>query len=213
MMDEGTPKRSESSPEQPSRLAIFPLQTVLFPGGVLPLRIFEARYMDMTTQCLRDDTVFGVNLIADGAEVGLPAQPHPVGVSARITTWDMAQPGLLQVVTVGERRFRILRTELGANRLLMADVQWLAEPPVVALPEGFSALVSLLRAIIDDVGDAHFPEPHHLDDAGWVGMRLAGVLPMSLTARQHLLELDDPIARLEIIRAWLEQEGLSERGG
>lgn len=204
---------SESSPDLPSRLPIFPLQTVLFPGGVLPLRIFEARYMDMTTQCLRDDTVFGVNLIADGAEVGQPAQPHPVGVSARITSWDMAQPGLLQVVTVGERRFRILRTEVGANRLLMADVEWLADPPVVALPEGFSALVSLLSAIIEDAGEAHFPAPHHLHEAGWVGMRLAGVLPLSLTARQHLLELDDPLVRLEIIRAWLEHEGLSERGG
>lgn len=192
-------------------LPIFPLQTVLFPGGVLPLRIFEARYMDMTTRCLREDAVFGVNLIAEGQEVGKPALPYPVGVSARITAWDMAQPGLLHLVTLGERRFRILSSETATDGLLIAEVAWLDEPPPCALPEAYQGLVTLLQAIIEDVDPVHFPEPHHFDEAGWVGMRLAGVLPVPMAARQGLLELDDPVARLEVLRQWLEQQGLAER--
>ncbi len=195
----------------PTMLPIFPLQTVLFPGGVLPLRIFEARYMDMTTRCLREDAVFGVNLIAEGHEVGTPALPHPVGVSARITAWDMAQPGLLHLVTVGERRFRILRSEVAPDGLLMAEVEWLADPAPQPLPEGYQGLVTLLQAIIDDVDPVHFPEPHRFDEADWVGMRLAGVLPIPMAARQGLLELDDAVTRLDILRQWLEQQGLAER--
>lgn len=192
-------------------LPIFPLQTVLFPGGVLPLRIFEARYMDMSTRCLKDESVFGVNLIAEGSEVGKPAVPYPVGVTARITAWDMEQPGLLHLVTVGERRYRILRTELARNGLLMAEVEWLPHPPPIPLPTGFSALATLLGAIIEDAGEEHFPEPHFLDNAEWVGMRLAAVLPIPMEARQRLLELDDPLDRIEIIRRYLEDQGLSGR--
>lgn len=192
-------------------LPIFPLQTVLFPGGVLPLRIFEARYMDMSTRCLRDESVFGVNLIAEGSEVGQPAVPHPVGVTARITAWEMEQPGLLQLVTVGERRYRIHRTEIARNGLLMAEVEWLPHAPPLPLPDGFSALVTLLEAIIEDAGEEHFPAPHFLDNAEWVGMRLAAVLPIPMEARQRLLELDDPIDRIEIIRCYLEDQGLTAR--
>lgn len=199
------------SESQVTILPVFPLQTVLFPGGVLPLRIFEARYMDMTTRCLRENDVFGVNLIAEGHEVGTPAVPHAVGVSARIIDWDMAQVGVLQVVTRGERRFRILNSETAPDGLLMAEVAWLEEPPLVALPEGYEGLVTLLKAIVDDVDTLHFPEPHHFDEAGWVGMRLASVLPIPMAARQGLLELDDPLVRLDILRHWLEQQGLGER--
>lgn len=190
-------------------LPIFPLQTVLFPGGVLPLRVFEARYMDMTTRCMREGTVFGVNLIARGAEVGAPAVPHSMGVSARITSWDMTEPGMLHLVTCGERRYRIRHSELGTNGLLLAEVDWLDEPPSQAVPADCSGLVTLLKAVTEDAGEAHFPPPHHFDDASWVGMRLAGVLPIPMPARQLLLELDDPLARLEIIRAYLDQQGLA----
>ncbi|MFN3985463.1 MAG: LON peptidase substrate-binding domain-containing protein [Rhodocyclaceae bacterium] len=193
-------------------LPIFPLQTVLFPGGTLPLRIFEARYMDMTSRCLREQTVFGVNLIAAGSEVGKPAVPHKVGVSARITEWDMERPGLLNLVTQGERRYRILETETATDGLLTARVEWLPEPPDVALPGDFASLVALLAAIIEDAGEAHFPPPYRMDDAGWVGMRLAGVLPIPLKARQALLELDDPMSRVEIIRTYLAQHGVGNAG-
>lgn len=189
-------------------LPLFPLQTVLFPGGALPLRVFEARYMDMVTQCLRESSVFGVNLIAAGSEVGKPATPCDVGVSARIGACDMAEQGMLHVIAHGEARFRILRTEAGANGLLLGEVEWLAELPSQPVPESCSGLVALLKAIVEDVGEKHFPEPHHFDDAEWVGMRLASVLPISMRARQTLLEVDEPLERLDVIRAYLKQQGL-----
>lgn len=202
------PRLGDGASPQASLLPIFPLQTVLFPGGVLPLRIFEARYMDMTTRCLKEDTVFGVNLIAEGSEVGKPARPHAVGVSARITAWDMPQSGLLHVVARGERRFRMRRSELGPNGLVLAEVEWLDEPGLQPVPAAFAGVVALLKAIIEDAGETHFPPPHRFDDAAWVGMRLAEVLPAAMPARQLLLELDDPLGRLEIIHAYLAQHGL-----
>lgn len=206
--------RNDQAPDRvplPAVLPIFPLQTVLFPGGVLPLRVFEARYMDMSTRCLRDDTVFGVNLIAEGHEVGSPARPHPIGVSARITAWDMAQPGVLHIVVRGERRFRILATEVGENGLLQGRVEWLAEPEDVPLPYAFSSLATLLEAIIEDAGEAHFPPPHHMTSAAWVGMRLAEVLPISMETRHALLVEDAPLARLATLQAYLASQGLVPR--
>ncbi|NMG75565.1 LON peptidase substrate-binding domain-containing protein [Aromatoleum diolicum] len=190
------------------RLPLFPLQTVLFPGSVLPLHVFEARYMDLATRCLKDGTVFGVNLIAEGAEVGATAIPHAVGVSARITEWDMPQPGVLNIVTRGERRYRILQTEAGANGLLLGEVEWLAEPRPVPVPDDCMSLVTLLRAIVEDAGDVRLPPPHDFGDAGWVGMRYAELLPIPALAKQSLLELDDALGRLAIIRKFLEQRGL-----
>lgn len=194
--------------DRESLLPIFPLQTVLFPGGTLPLRIFEARYMDMVTRCLREDSVFGVSLIAEGHEVGLPAIPHSIGVSARITECDMAQPGVLHVMTRGERRHRIHRTETVENGLLLGEVEWLPELVERPLEGDYETLVALLVAIMDDVGPTHFPPPHQLDEAGWVGMRLASVLPLELSTRQSLLELDDPMVRLDVLRDYLTAQGL-----
>lgn len=191
-----------------SQLPIFPLQAVLFPGGVLPLRVFEARYVDMLAQCYRNDTEFGVNLVVEGAEVSHLAVPHAVGVSARISAWDDSEPGVLQIVARGEQRFLIKDVELDAQRRLLAHVAWMDEPPAQAVPDGFGKLVELLAAIIADAGHKHFPLPHQMGDAGWVGMRLAAVLPVPMLARQRLLELDDPVSRLEIIRTYLEQHGL-----
>lgn len=194
----------------PIRIPIFPLRTVLFPGGVLPLRIFEARYMDMTTRCLREGKVFGVCLIAEGSEVGQPAVPHAIGTSARIVSWDMAQPGLLNLVTHGEHRFRILSTETAPDRLLTAEVEWLPEASSEPLAEGCAPLAALLHAIVTDSGETHFPPPHRFDDADWVGTRLASVLPMPDKIRQQLLEMDDPITRISVLRAFLSSQGLTD---
>ncbi|HRQ57447.1 MAG TPA: LON peptidase substrate-binding domain-containing protein [Azoarcus taiwanensis] len=201
----------ESSPraDQPCRIPIFPLRTVLFPGGVLPLRVFEARYMDMTARCMRESGVFGVCLIAEGSEVGQPAVPHAIGTSARIITWDMVQPGLLQLVTHGEQRFRILSAEAGSDGLLSADVEWLPAEPAESLPEGSNPLVALLQVIIQDSGELHFPPPHRFDDAEWVGMRLSSVLPMPDEIRQQLLELEDPLTRIAVLRTFLTSQGLT----
>ncbi|MBI4756791.1 MAG: LON peptidase substrate-binding domain-containing protein [Betaproteobacteria bacterium] len=190
------------------RLAIFPLNVVLFPGGRLPLRIFEQRYMGMARDCLRREQPFGVCLIAAGSEVGEPALPHDVGVSARITGWDMENLGVLQVVARGERRFRIENRDTGADGLVTAKVEWLPQPLASPVPRAQQKLIPLLRAIAEDMGTERLPPPHDFDDAAWLGHRFAELLPIPLLARQKLLELDDDIARLEIIQRYLAQHGV-----
>lgn len=189
-------------------LPIFPLNTVLFPGGVLPLKIFEQRYMTLAKACLRDEAPFGVCLIAQGQEVGTPALPHAVGSSARITEWDMPQLGVLRVTARGGRRFRILSRQVDDEGLIRAQVQWLAEEPERPVPPQLAGLLPLLRAIAAEAGEERFPPPQAFDDAVWVGYRFAEVLPIPLAARQKLLELEDSLSRLEIIQAFLQQKGV-----
>lgn len=194
------------------RLPLFPLNTVLFPDGLLPLRVFEARYMDMVTRCLREQGSFGVCLIAAGPEVGDAAIPHPVGSEARIEQWDMAEPGVLSIVVRGGRRFRIEDHEVEHDGLLTGTVRWLEPLPPVPVPAAQAELLPLLQAIVGELGD-RLPEPHHFDDAAWVGARYAEVLPIPMVARQKLLELDDVVSRLEIIQQFLQQRGLLKTAG
>lgn len=189
-------------------IPLFPLGTVLFPDGVLPLKLFEARYLDMAARCMRANAPFGVCLIREGGEVGAPAVPHGVGAIARITGWDMDKPGLLFITTRGGERFRIVEQTTRPDRLLTAHIALLPEPPVQPVPQALQDVLPLLRAIVADAGEEAFPPPHRFDDATWVGYRLAEILPIPVQARQRLLELDDPISRLEIIQAYLRQHKL-----
>jgi Lon protease-like protein len=190
-----------------ARLPLFPLKTVLFPGGLLPLRVFEPRYMDMVSRCMREASGFGVCLIAAGEEVGEAAVPHAVGTEARIEKWDMNQAGVLQILVRGQRRFRIEDHELERDGLPTASVRWLAEPPPCPVPAAQAEILPLLRMIANELGE-QFPLPHHFDDAAWVGARYAELLPVPPLARQKLLELDDVSSRLEIIQQFLHQRGL-----
>jgi Lon protease-like protein len=192
-------------------LPIFPLNTVLFPGAVLPLRVFEARYMDMTRDCLKSDRPFGVCLIRSGAEVGAPAEPEPVGCLAHITNWDMEQLGLLQLRTRGGQRFRILGSSVAARGLRRAHVELIPDEDDAALPDEFAALADLVRLVVADNGAAAFAEPHEFESASWVGYRLSEILKVPLAAKQKLLELDGALPRLEILYKFLEQRGLVGR--
>ena len=192
----------------PFDIPLFPLNTVLFPAGALPLKIFEPRYLDMAAACIRDNQPFGVCLIARGSETGAPAQPHDCGTLARIAEWDMPQMGILNVSTRGEERFRIIARRSESSGLQRADVEMLAEPATQPIPQRFARLVPLLRVIVADLADAAPPLPHRFYDATWVGYRYCEVLPIPNAARQKLLELDDSISRLEIIYRFLEQKKL-----
>lgn len=183
-------------------LALFPLNTVLFPGGRLPLRIFEQRYMEMAKVCLKDGSPFGVCLIREGKEVGAPATPVEVGCLARIAAWDMPQLGLLHITARGEQRFRILERRVQRDGLARASIQMLDEDIDSTIPENCAGCVRLLERVIEQQG-ALFDPPHQLDSASWVSSRLAEVLPLPLTAKQELLELADARARLERINALL----------
>ena len=190
-------------------LAIFPLNAVLFPGGLLPLRVFEQRYMDMAKGCLKDDRPFGVCLIRSGQEVGAPATPEPIGCTARIVEWDMQQLGVLSIKTVGEQRFRIRSAKVTEAGLTTAEVEMLAQEEDSILPAEFEACAALLKAVIDEHGAGLVRLPAQLDSASWVGARLTEILPVPLGAKQKLLELGDAMQRIEILNKFLLQHGLA----
>jgi hypothetical protein len=187
-------------------LPLFPLNTVLFPGGRLPLRIFEQRYMEMAKACLRDGTPFGVCLIREGAEVGAPATPVDIGCLARIVEWDMEQLGVLQISARGERRFRILERRVQADGLARASVQLVDEDGDSAIPAHCATCVRLLERIIEQPGAPAVEPPHRLDSSAWVSARLAEILPLPLAVKQELLELADGRARLGRLNDFLTKD-------
>jgi uncharacterized protein len=189
-------------------LAVFPLNAVLFPGGLLPLRVFEQRYMDMAKACLKSDEPFGVCLIRTGREVGAPAIPEPIGCTARIFECDMQQLGVLLIKTRGEQRFRIVESRITDAALVRASVQMLPQETDSDLPEEFESCATLLRAVYQEHGSALAAEPLRFDSTSWVGSRLTELLPVPLAAKQKLLELDDAIQRIEILGRFLEQHRL-----
>ena len=173
---------------------------MLFPGGRLPLKLFEQRYLEMAKTCLKDNAAFGVCLIQEGAEVGAAATPYPVGTIARIATWDMPQLGVLQIVALGERRFRVRERRVEANGLARAAVHLLEEESDGPIPSDALRCVKLLERVIEQ-HPGLFERPHKLDSCAWVSARLAEVLPLPLESKQAMLELDDGRARLERLNA------------
>lgn len=190
-------------------IPIFPLGTVLYPGGLLPLRIFEQRYLAMTKSCIRDNAPFGVCLIREGAEVGAAAVPHAVGCTARIVEWDMPHLGLFHLSTHGDRVFRVLEQWTAKSGLVQAHVE-LDEPPApLPLPPQYKEMGALLERIIAKIGAARFPSPAQLDSAGWVGYRLAELLPLHLDTKQRLLEGRDPLAVLSEVKRFLQSRQIA----
>ena len=185
-----------------SELPLFPLNTVLFPGGRLPLRIFEQRYMEMAKACLRDGSPFGVCLIREGAEVGAPATPVEVGCLARIGRWDMPQLGLLEITALGAQRFRILERRVEPSGLARASIELFEEDVDSEIPASCAGCVRLLERVIEQQSGLLEP-PHRLDSASWVSARLAELLPLPLAAKQELLELTHARTRLERLNALL----------
>lgn len=207
-LDYFKPARDVPAPPEEIDIPLFPLKSVLFPGGHLALKVFEKRYLDMSADCLKNERPFGVCLILKGEEVGAPAEPYSVGTLAHVTSWDMEQLGILQLGVCGGRRFRILETRVDADGLQRALVRLLPEGEVVGVPEAQGGLLPILRKVADDLGPEKMPLPHGWEDAAWVGYRLTEVMPVQLLAKQKLLELDDPVSRLEILFKYLAQRGL-----
>jgi hypothetical protein len=185
-------------------IPLFPLGTVLFPGGPLPLRIFETRYIDLVRRCLRDDSGFGVVLIREGVEAGGPALTYDVGTYARIVDFSQQPDGLLGIRAAGGRRFRIDERRRARDGLNVADVEWLPADVPQPLPEEFAELGPALDAILAQVGEPYASLERHLDDADWVAARLAEILPIPPGHKQHCLELDDPVERLRFLRPLFE---------
>jgi uncharacterized protein len=196
-----------------SSLVLFPLGTVLFPGGILPLRIFETRYTDMVRECMRRQQPFGVVLITNGNEVGQLAEHEPIGTMAHIVDFDMQQLGLLLIRTVGGRRFRVEQQSTDKQQLIHAQVELLDDDPSVPLPQDLNECAGLLKRIIEQI-EAQQPEldkrmiapPYSYADCGWVANRLCEVLPIPASTKYKLMALEDPIARLRLVQHYLQQQ-------
>jgi Lon protease-like protein len=184
------------------RIPLFPLRTVLFPDGPLPLRVFEPRYLDMVSRCLRESSPFGVLLLLAGSETGT-ATTASIGTLARIVDWYQGSDGILGVTAVGGQRFALDALDQERDGLYVGDVTLLEPEARVRLPAEYEPMAELLRAILEDLGKLYESLPRRFDDAGWVGYRLAEILPIPLELKQHCLQLEDPLERLEFVRPML----------
>jgi uncharacterized protein len=194
-------KKRESVP-------IFPLQTVLFPGGALPLKIFEVRYVDMARQCLKDGSLFGIALIREGQEVGTPAVPENVGCLARIADCDVEELGVLKVRAEGVERFRLVESEVNKQGLIIGEVERVDTEVETTAAPGLDECAQFLRKAIAGIGPERFVEPFRFDDATWVGFRLAEILPLRIDVKQKLLELTDATMRLAVLHKFLQTQKL-----
>ena len=178
-------------------LPILPLHTVLFPGSVLPLKIFEPRYTDMISHCMKTESNFGICLIRTGDEIGEAAKTYEVGTVAKITDWHLRSDGLLGITILGEERFRILSETIQSNQLLVAEIEYIEEEPRYDLPSQFEGLADYLpESVVSDSvpGDS---KERNIDDPRWLGFRLADHLPLKLSQKQYFLQLSDPFMRLQ----------------
>ena len=183
-----------------NRIPLFPLNTVLFPGGILPLKIFEPRYLQMISDCMRKGSGFGICLIQEGQEAGGPAEIHQVGTYVDIVDWEQRSDGLLGILVHGERRFRVKTHYTEPNGLMMAEIEYLPRLPHVVLPEEFRSLSDMLARIKKEIGAPYDRLEIHLDVAAEVGARLTELLPLRGDIKQSILEMDDPLSRLFALR-------------
>ena len=190
-------------------LPIFPLKTVLFPGGLLPLKVFETRYVDMLKECLKNESPFGVCLIREGEETGNAAVPESVGTLAHIRDWDMPQMGLWHINAIGGRRFAIESTQVNSQQLIIADVVRLSEEDAAPVPPELAMCRAVLTAVEEKIGTDWRTGEADPDNAVWLGYRLAEILPLKPSVKQNLLEMNDPVTRLQILHTFLQQQGLS----
>jgi Lon protease-like protein len=177
-------------------LPLFPLNTVLFPEGLLPLRIFETRYVDMVGQCMREASPFGVVMIRSGAEVGAVAETAELGTTASIVDFSKLPDGLLGITCRGERKFRVLQRWQRADGLNLGAIELLPAEASRELPEEYRHLAGLLRKVLPQLGDPYAGMAGNFADASWVGGRLAEILPLSPADKLGLLGLDEPLERL-----------------
>lgn len=202
-------------------LPLFPLGTVLFPGGLLPLRIFEVRYLDMIRRCQKAGTPFGVVCLTQGHEVRQAGATQEgfatIGTLATLAEVQAPQPGLMMVRTHGSHRFRIRASEQLKHGLWVADVEQIPDDLLVPIPEDLQstgqALGQLLETLRAQAGeaDSEMPvrEPWQLQDCGWVANRWCEMLPLPAPVKQRLMELDNPLVRLELVDDLLARNGIT----
>ncbi|WP_260397003.1 LON peptidase substrate-binding domain-containing protein [Variovorax sp. KBW07] len=205
-------------------IPLFPLGTVLFPDGLLPLRIFEVRYLDMIGKCRKADAPFGVVSLTSGSEVrkaGADAESFAgIGTLAAIREFDSPQSGLLQIECLGTQRFRIRRTELQKHGLWIGDVELVPDDVALEIPDDLQHTATALRRLVGTLEERRGAQgesvrlpigaPYRFNDCGWVANRWCELVPMQLELRQRLMELDSPLMRLELVSDLLARTGITE---
>jgi len=181
----------------PEIIPVFPLHTVLFPGGLLPLKIFETRYLDMVSECLRQDSGFGVCLIRQGNEVGQAASAEVIGTYARIMDFQQYPDGLLGISVTGQQRFRLVDLQVQPDNLIRGEIIRIQPESACPVPARFQVLKDLFFQLLQQEKITGIAANEVLEDAVALGYRLAELLPIALQLRQELLELTDPLARLD----------------
>ncbi len=202
-----------SKPELPNPLPLFPLQMVLFPGAMLGLKVFEARYLDLVTECMRTQSPFGVVCLKAGFEAGRTNQKvkmEEVGVLAHIEEVDAEQTGILRLRCTGGQRFRLLQAPTQRdNGLWLAPAELIAPDstrvPGPAMLQTVSALAEAIKKL-QAQDRVPFASPYRLDDAGWVANRWCELLPVPIGAKQKLMELEDPMIRLSLVDGFLRDK-------
>jgi uncharacterized protein len=199
------------------KIPLFPLGTVLFPDGVIALKIFEARYLDMIKQCLREKTEFGVISIIKNLDANHESSAvsfSNIGTLALIEDFDPVQPALYMTKSFGTQRFKLLSSTQESNGLWIGDIELLEKDPHIPIPQEHQKVAQLLDEIIsviqseDLLGEALFKKPFKVDDCGWVSNRLAELLPISLLQKNHLLAQTNPRIRLDLISEIIEDDDL-----
>jgi len=182
------------------------LGSILFPGGIMSLRIFEQRYMDMAKACLKNSAPFGVVLIRQGSEVGEPAEPESVGTLARISEWDMQELGILQIRVRGEERFRIESRTATKSGLIIGQISSIPDDMPIDCAE-LPPCAAFLRKVLTQTASEHIPASR-FDDANWVSFRITELMPFNNTVKQKMLELTDARMRLEVLHRFLTDQHL-----
>lgn len=206
-------------------LALFPLQTPLFPDGRLALQIFEPRYLDLIKRCEQQGLPFGVVALIEGAEVrqrageGFAAERfHALGTSAHLVHVERPQPGLMHIRCRGGRRFRLLSSECQPHGLWTGQVDWLEEDAAVPPPPDLASAARLLQLLLHTLEtgaaaeDLPLQPPYRWDDCGWLANRWCELLPLPAEGKQRLLALDNPLLRLELVADQLERLGIAPTG-
>jgi Lon protease-like protein len=200
-------------------LPLFPLDTVLFPQGLLPLRIFEVRYLDMVSRCHKEGTPFGVVSLTSGSEVRSAGTAqaerfHAVGTLARITDYSSPQAGLRVIRCRGEQRFAVKRSEQLRHGLWVAEVELMPPDRVLPIPEDLQGVAQGLRKLLRELEERQLPadqnpllQPYRFEDCDWVANRWCEVLPLPPEMKQRLMALDNPLVRLELVSDLLDKSG------
>ena len=176
---------------------IFPLRTILFPGSKLPLRIFEPRYLDMVSHCMRSNIEFGIVLSRKVPQPGM-FETYATGTLAKIIDWNQGDDGLLGITTLGTNKFELLSITKQEDGLNIGEIRILEKEEDFKAPPNFDNMISLLKAILEDV-DLYHKRDKFFESASWVSFRFAEILPLKIEDKQKCLEFDDPILRLNFL--------------